>query len=226
MREKIFQRRKKMIRKGNLKKMTYIDAPGNDGRLFVTSPIPNGIYMEDGDDEVVSRDSGIIASMGSGNDFVIGGRLGFNSLYGGTGDDILIARGKNNYLIGEEGADMLIGGSENDVIIFDTDDKYVFGDEGADIFLLVNPGVSGGIGEIFDFNGNPNQKDHDVLNLSSFQGLKHEQLHLLHIKETHVLYIEGDASQGYGDTVLVGINFDGTVGQAFAYGVFDIGGKG
>ena len=60
---------------------------------------------------------------------------GNDTIYGGTGNDVLLGWGGSDYLEGDAGSDLLFAGSGNDIIVYDAADAYIDGGRGFDILL-------------------------------------------------------------------------------------------
>jgi Ca2+-binding RTX toxin-like protein len=124
------------------------------------------VYTNDDDDAIrVSNSTGLCILKGqSGNDSIFGSLHGFNSIYGGDGDDRLTggnnadmidggegndyAHGKsgNDEIIGRKGNDELFGGGGNDEIDGGDGNDEIYGQDGDDE-------LSGGSGDDFLWGG-------------------------------------------------------------------------
>ncbi|MFS2126780.1 Ig-like domain-containing protein [Pseudomonas sp. Pseusp97] len=88
----------------------------------------------DGNDSLSGGNGHDILYGGTGNDTLNGGN-GNDSLYGGAGNDTLNGDGGNDLLVGNEGNDILNGGAGDDILIGGKGSDTLTGGAGADTFL-------------------------------------------------------------------------------------------
>ena len=86
----------------------------------------------------------------SGNDNVIEGVSGGNTIYAGAGDDVVWGRLDNDVIYGEDGNDVLNGNDGNDILDGGTGNNTLYGGNGDDTYLL---GFGGGHNYVEDNSG-------------------------------------------------------------------------
>jgi len=114
------------------------------------------LYGGDGNDLISGGNDDDEVHGDAGDDTLLGSR-GNDSLDGGSGDDVLYGNTDAEPGLSDDGNDTLSGGDGNDALHLGGDDQGT-GGAGADNFLLYDPGDSGTIAEVTDYNA-----DDDVI---------------------------------------------------------------
>lgn len=115
---------------------------------FLGDPVSNQLNAEGKGTRVVSTIDGTTttayASQSDSGETLNAGVLGVNNLYGGSGDDTLIAADSGSWLVGGAGSNTYIGGSGDDVFVISASDDAgnIHGNGGHDTAIIVgNRGV-------------------------------------------------------------------------------------
>jgi Ca2+-binding RTX toxin-like protein len=140
-----------------------LDKHGNDGSVTVWV---NGQNLG-----VFNPTAGVVVYGYDGNDLIVArGYKGPVQLYGGAGDDVLVAGFGNSFLSGGDGNDILLGGPGQDVLDGGPGHDVLIGGGGRDT-LIGTPGCDlllGGLGhDLFEFEGDPANLRRDAANLHS-----------------------------------------------------------
>ncbi|MEO6300072.1 MAG: Hint domain-containing protein, partial [Paracoccaceae bacterium] len=132
---------------GGIGNDTLLGGTGNDSLYGGTGN--DSLYGGTGNDALSGGDGNDLLDGGDGNDSLDGG-FGNDSLTGGAGNDLLDGGDGNDALYGGDGNDYLSGGAGADTLI---------GGDGSDT-------LHGGIGDTINGSEDPNNHDHDVLDLT------------------------------------------------------------
>ena len=97
------------------------------------------VYGTAGDDELLAGGDGNDSIYGYGGNDRLEGRGGNDTLYGHEGDDTLIGGDGDDYLAGQEGNDILEGGAGNDFLGAGPGNDVLTGGTGADRFFFAQP---------------------------------------------------------------------------------------
>jgi len=120
----------------------YLAVPTAGADSFTGFNGDDWISLLGGDDTYDGLEGNDWVDGGAGNDTIrtgnpIGTTIGGSTLYGGDGDDLLIAGSAQDYLDGGAGADRLFGGGGDDTLIGGSGGDYLSGGGGADRFLYL-----------------------------------------------------------------------------------------
>lgn len=110
---------------------------------FLGDPVSNTLSKQGSGIKVVSRTGDVAtsayASQSENGETLDATELGVNNLYGGTGDDKLIASREGSWLVGGAGSNTYIGGTGNDVFVISASDNEsnIHGNGGHDTAIIV-----------------------------------------------------------------------------------------
>ncbi len=125
-------------------------ALGGSGADSIDGGLGNDtLWGDDGDDQITGSKGDDELHGGAGNDTLTGSG-GADSLDGGTGADVLYGNHSGAPGDTEDGADTLSGGEGDDALHLGGGDAGT-GGAGADCFMLYDPGASGTVAQVTDF---------------------------------------------------------------------------
>ncbi|WP_439787083.1 calcium-binding protein, partial [Photorhabdus luminescens] len=116
---------------------------------FLGDPVSNTLNTEGAGTRVTSTHNDITttayASQSETDETLDAGQLGVSNLYGGSGNDTLIAAKTGSWLVGGAGSNTYVGGAGDDVFVISASDdtKNIHGNGGHDTAIIVgNQGVA------------------------------------------------------------------------------------
>lgn len=113
---------------------------------FLGDPVSNTLTNQGSGTRVTSTTSGLnsrttsaYASQSTLSETLDAEKLGVNNLYGGSGDDTLIAASTGSWLVGGNGSNAYIGGQGDDVFVISASDdtRNICGNGGRDTAIIV-----------------------------------------------------------------------------------------
>lgn len=110
---------------------------------FLGDPVSNALSTQENGTRITSTSNGITttawASQSQNDETLDADKLGVSNLYGGSGNDTLVAAKTGGWLVGGAGSNTYAGGSGNDVFVISASDdtKNIHGNGGHDTAIIV-----------------------------------------------------------------------------------------